>query len=192
MDWSQLERQLISGARLVTIVAVAASLGGAFLMLYLGLSETYRAFATQFFGETTELPAAAAAVIHLIGALDYFLIAIVLMYFGYGIYLLFVRPDQTPRELGLPRWLHVERIGQLKQTVAEVIIVVLFVLFLRVSLETFATSKPEMSWISLLTFLLLPTAIFLLAAALKLVALHPKMERPPVQDGTTRHSDKSK
>lgn len=182
MDWKRLERQAISGARLGTLVAVAASLAGTFLMLYLGLLETYRAFATQFFGEATELPAAAAAVIHLIGALDYFLIAIVLMYFGYGIYVLFVRPDQTPRELGLPRWLHVERIGQLKQTVAEVIIVVLFVLFLRVSLETFATSGPEMSIISLLTFLLLPMAIFLLAGALRLVELHPKPERPPPPD----------
>lgn len=158
-------------------------------MLYLGLSETYRAFATQFFGEITELPAAAAAVIHLIGALDYFLIAIVLMYFGYGIYLLFVRPDQTPRELGLPRWLHVERIGQLKQTVAEVIIVVLFVLFLRVSLETFATSNPEMSTMSMLTFLLLPAAIVLLAGALKLVELHPKPERPPPEDSPDERPD---
>ena len=118
-------------------------------------------------GSPGDLPGEEATIVMLIGALDRFLIAIVLLFFGYGIYTLFVRPDSTPSDLGLPRWLHVERIGQLKQTLAEVIIVVLFVLFLRVALETFVASDPDLSWLDAGKFLLL-------AWALKLAELHPK------------------
>jgi uncharacterized membrane protein YqhA len=183
MDWNRLERQMISGTRLVTLIAVLCSLAGALLMLFMGLWTTIDAFRIHVTGRSIDLPHAEATMVLLISALDRFLIAIVLLFFGYGIYTLFVRTDTTPAELGLPRWLHVERIGQLKQTLAEVILVVLFVLFLRVALETFVASDPEMSWLGAVTFLLLPTAILLLAGALKLAVLHPKWPQklPPAQ-----------
>ena len=174
MDWNRFERQVLSGTRLLTLVAVVSSFAGALLMTYLGLINTLDAFHIQLGGVKTELPNEEATIVVLIGALDRFLIAIVLLFFGYGIYTLFVRPDSTPSDLGLPRWLHVERIGQLKQTLAEVIIVVLFVLFLRVALETFVASDPDLSWLDAGKFLLLPLAILLLAWALKLAELHPK------------------
>ena len=174
MDWNRLERQVLSGTRLLTLVAVVSSFAGALLMTYLGLINTLDAFHIQLGAVETDLPGEEATIVMLIGALDRFLIAIVLLFFGYGIYTLFVRPDSTPSDLGLPRWLHVERIGQLKQTLAEVIIVVLFVLFLRVALETFVASDPDLSWLDVGKFLLLPLAILLLAWALKLAELHPK------------------
>ena len=71
-------------------------------------------------------------------------------------------------------WLNVEGIGQLKQTLAEVIVVVLFVLFLRVALETFIARGPNLTWLAIVELLTLPVAIFLLSAALKLAELHPK------------------
>lgn len=174
MDWNRLERQVLSGTRLLTLVAVVCSFAGALLMTILGLVNTVEAFHIQLGGVVTDLPGEEATIVLLIGALDRFLIGIVLLFFGYGIYTLFIRPDSTPSELGLPRWLHVERIGQLKQTLAEVIIVVLFVLFLRVALETFVASDPDLSWLDAAKFLLLPLAILLLAWALKLAELHPK------------------
>ena len=102
--------------------------------------------------------------------------AIGLLSFCYGLYILFVHPGRDAEELGVPQWLHVEGIGQLKQTLAEVILVVLFVLFLRVAMESFVAGNADMSWHFLLKFLALPVAIFLLAAALKLAELHPKDE----------------
>jgi uncharacterized membrane protein YqhA len=186
MDWNRFERQVLSGTRMLTLVAVVCSFAGALLMSLLGLVNTIHAFAIQLGSYQTELPGEEATIVLLIGGLDRFLIAIVLLFFGYGIYTLFVRPDTTPSELGLPRWLHVERIGQLKQTLAEVIIVVLFVLFLRVALETFVASDPEMDWLDVASFLLLPAAIVLLAWALKLAELHPKHsqnDRPPRREG---------
>jgi len=116
-------------------------------------------------------------VISLMVALDNFLIGVVLLFFAYGVYGLFVRPDFNSRDLGLPEWMHVEQIGQLKQTIAEVIIVVLFVLFLRIALQTFQSGAEAPSLIRIGWFLMLPLSILMLAGGLRLVELHPKPRR---------------
>ncbi|MBK5911985.1 hypothetical protein CCR85_10840 [Rhodothalassium salexigens] len=186
MDSTGFERRVAIAARLMTFLAVLASTIGAGLMIVIGLQETVWAIQLQVAGEGDVLPAGDATAIHLVTALDRFLMAVVLLYFAYGIYLLFVRPERSSVEMGIPRWLHVEGIDQLKQTLAEVIIVILFVLFLRVALETFIAQGPDMSWSEMLKLLTLPVSIFLLAAALKLAELHPKPRtaaRPPGLDG---------
>ena len=183
MSIEQAERWVFRVTRLSTMIAVLASWVGASLMFVLGVVHTYESFAAFFqIGEIartpdSDLPPGDASVVHLIGALDRFLIAVVLLYFGYGLYGLFVRPDRSPRELGLPDWLHVDSIGELKQTLAEVIIVILFVLFLREALETFHADGLSLSLNVIVEFLLLPVSILLLAAALRLAELHPKKSR---------------
>lgn len=185
------ESRVLSGSRYFTLIAVAASLAGALLMFFMGAMNTFEAFSQQFLaqqvmpgGMADDLPDEEATVISLMVALDRFMIGVVLLYFAYGVYSLFVRPRQSSSELGLPEWLHVTQIGQLKQTLAEVIIVVLFVLFLRVALQTF--QEEAISWQGVGRFLLLPVSIALLAAALRLVELHPKPRHdsaPPSADG---------
>lgn len=163
--------------RLSTATAIIASWLGAFLMFLLGIEHTIEAFSAFILrdpGSKVDLPVGDATVVHLIGALDRFLIGVVLLYFGYGLYGLFVRPDQSPKELGLPEWLHVDSIGELKQTLAEVIIVILFVLYLRVALETFHADGLELSIEMAAKLLVLPIAIALLAGSLKLAELNPK------------------
>lgn len=178
MDTMPFERRIAVGARWLTILAVLATSVGALLMILIGLQETALAFRVQFLPEPGPLPASHASAVHLIGALSRFVMAIVLLYFAFGIYLLFVRPDQSVEHLGVPRWLHVEGIGQLKQTLAEAILVVLFVLFLRIAVETFLAQGLDFAWKQMVTLLILPLAIFLLAAALKLAELHPKSKGP--------------
>ena len=185
MDTQPFERRVAIGARWLTFLAVFASTVGAVLMVVIGLEETAQAFRLQFQPGQAGMPAGDAASIHLISALDRFLMAIVLLYFGYGIYLLFVRPTAVPEQLGIPRWLQVSGIDQLKQTLAEVIIVILFVLFLRVALETYIAQGPDMSWEEVLKLLILPVSIFLLSAALKLAELHPK-GRPTAPPSSNR------
>lgn len=172
-----IEKSFFRITRMSILVAVMASLSGALLMFYLGAANTIEAFRQQFFpaSESVEgLPKDEATVISLMVSLDNFLIGVVLLYFGYGLYSLFVRPDSTPQNLGLPDWLHVEQVGQLKQTLAEVIIVVLFVLFLRVALQSFQSAAGAMTFEDAARFLMLPLSILLLAGALRLVRLHPK------------------
>ncbi len=172
-----IEKWAFRMTRLSTSAAIIASWLGAFLMFLLGIEHTVDAFSAFLLrdpGPYADLPVGDATVVHLIGALDRFLIGVVLLYFGYGLYGLFVRPDRSPRDLGLPEWLHVDSIGELKQTLAEVIIVILFVLYLRVALETFHADGLDLSIEMALKLLILPVAIALLAGSLRLAELHPK------------------
>lgn len=198
--WRRAERAIVISSRFLTAAAVVGALCGAVLMFLLGLYEIYRAFEHVVMGpgEAVDgVAVGAAAVISVIEALDRFLIAIVLLYFAYGVYSLFIHPEQAPEEaqeeLALPQWLRVKQIGQLKQVVAEVIVVILFVLFLRVALQVFQGPGVSLTWTQIGTLLLLPVAAALLALALRLVALHPKPRSDRLwRDGEGSRADASK
>lgn len=177
----EVERGLILLSRLLAGAAALGSLAGAVLMLCLGLADIVSAYTVWLPGQRPESPKVSpsiASMIMVIEALDRFLIAIVMLYFGYGIYSLFIRPESGERDPALPSLLRVREIGQLKQVVAEVIIVILFVLFLRNALEAFQTAQVTMGWQQLATFIVLPVSAALLGLALWLVELHPKPTRP--------------
>ncbi len=177
MRANTIERAIFGVTRLITLVVVLSSLVGTVLMFYLGAENTFQAVAVQFNAAAQDVegvPTQDATVISLMVALDRFLIGLVLLFFGYGVYGLFVRPQYSSDDLGLPGWLHVEHIGQLKQTLAEVIIVALFVLFIRLALQTYQDDASETSVLRIAEFLMLPLAILMLSGALRLAALHPK------------------
>lgn len=164
-------------------------------MFFQGGYNIWQAYASAWIvnHEVEHGPKGTAAMINVIESLDRFLIAIVLLYFAYGVYSLFIHPEEHETELALPAWLRVVQIGQLKQVVAEVIIVVLLVLFLRVALEAFQGPRTQMSWQQMATLVLLPVCTALLALALRLVQLHPKpprrekdVETQPLRRGRTR------
>jgi uncharacterized membrane protein YqhA len=182
----RIERYIVVGSRFLTLPAVVGSLLGSILMFYQGLYNIYEAYALVWTGAQADVPVpqGTASVISVIESLDRFLIAIVLLYFAYGVYSLFIHPEEEETELALPAWLRVGQIGQLKQVVAEVIIVVLLVLFLRVALEAFQGPRVEMSWQQIAAFVLLPTCTALLALSLRLVQLHPKPPRRHPEAGT--------
>ena len=171
-----MERYIVVGSRFLTIPAVIGSLCGSVLMFAQGVRNIFDAYVNSWRASyAADSPSkGTASMISVIESLDRFLIAIVLLYFAYGVYSLFIHPEEHETELALPAWLRVGQIGQLKQVVAEVIIVVLLVLFLRIALEAFQVPRVEMSWQQIATFLLLPVCTALLALALRLVQLHPK------------------
>lgn len=173
----RVERRIVVGSRFFTLIAVFGTLAGAVLMFFLGLFNLYEAFRHGLTASGEMSPFGTAAIISVIESLDRFLIAIVLLYFAFGVYSLFIHPEQAEEELALPQWLQVKQIGQLKQVVAEVIIVILFVLFLRVALQTFQDPNVQLTWVHLGTLAVLPACTLLLALALHLVQLHPKPPR---------------
>ena len=169
------ERKVVVSTRYLTVIAVFGSLAGSVLMFLLGLFNIGKAFAEGISIPTEDDESfGAASVISVIEGLDRFLIAIVLLYFGYGVYTLFLHPEESEEGLALPRWLQVRQIGQLKQVVAEVIIVVLLVLFLRLALQAFENPGIELTLQRAATLLVLPISILLLSIALRFVELHPK------------------
>ncbi len=179
MNLREIERHIIVGSRFFTILAVIGSLASSVLMFFLGIFNIYEAFryglADGSVGDGA--PYGTAAIISVIESLDRFLIGIVLLYFAYGVYSLFIHPEESEEKLELPAWLRVRQIGQLKQVVAELIVVILLVLFLRVALQSFGEPNLELNWTQIATILLLPVSTALLALALRLVELHPKPTR---------------
>lgn len=72
---------------------------------------------------------AAASVTH-IQAVDALFFALVFLIFSYGVITLFInREDEAMMKL--PKWLHIETIGQLKTTLVQVMIVILEVNLLK-------------------------------------------------------------
>jgi uncharacterized membrane protein YqhA len=86
------------------------------------------------------------------------LVGLVLLYFGYGIYALVFLEEGEAQKRGVPSWLIPKSIGQMKETLAHVIIVILFVLFARVAFENLNNLKWEI--------LILPASTALLGLAL--------------------------
>lgn len=181
MGFRKFERSIVVGSRFMSVIAVLGSLAGSALMFFLGAFNIYEAFADGLLVQQghEDDQFGTAAVISTIEALDRFLIATVLLYFAYGVYALLLHPGESGATLALPDWLRVKQIGQLKQVVAEVIIVILFVLFLRVALQIYTSPELDLDWQQIGALLLLPLSIFLLALSLRLVELHPK---PPRRD----------
>ena len=187
MNLRRIERLIVVGSRFLTLIAVAGSFASSLLMFLLGAYNIFEAF-TEGLRSGLDGPGqfGTIAVISVIEGLDRFLIGIVLLYFGYGVYTLFIHPREPDEKLGLPDWLHIEQIGQLKQVVAEVILVILLVLFLRVALEAYHIPQTEHGWEKLASLALLPVAIVLIALALRLVELHPKGGRRREEGETDR------
>ena len=96
-------------------------------------------------------------------AVDAFLFGIVLVIFAYGIAIGFV--FTLPEDYGkrLPDWMKVGGVGQLKATLAEVVIVVLIVIFARVVVE----AQGKFEW----SMLVLPASILMIAVALRMIEL---------------------
>jgi uncharacterized membrane protein YqhA len=99
-------------------------------------------------------------------AVDSFLFGIVLVIFAYGIAIGFV--FTLPEGYGgrLPPWMKVGGVGQLKATLAEVVIVVLIVIFARVVVE----AQGKFEW----SMLVLPASILMISVALRMIELGGK------------------
>ncbi|MCU0790032.1 MAG: YqhA family protein [Nitratireductor sp.] len=178
MNFRQIERNIIVASRFFTVLAALGSLAGSLLMFGLGVLSIVRAYGPGSTFETTTVhDFSMGAVINVIEALDRFLIGIVLLYFAYGVYSLFIHPGEPKERIAIPDWLRVREIGQLKQVVAELILVIIFVLFLRAVLEAFSRPRIVEDWLALASLALLPASGMLLALALRLVELHPKPGR---------------
>ncbi len=179
MNLRQFERRIVVGSRFLTLTAVLGTFAGSILMFFLGLYNIYEAFASGLQAQGDEPGQyGTSAVISVIEGLDRFLIGIVLLYFAYGVYALFIHPGEKRQDLALPDWLRVTQIGQLKQVVAEVIVVILLVLFLRVALQAFHAPRADLSLQQVMSMAILPVSIVLIALALRLVELHPKPSSP--------------
>ena len=169
--------RVLFGFRLIMLAGSVGALFGSVMMFWQGGLYLVDAFHTLTANsEHTERQ----VTVPILEAVDAFLFGVVLVIFAYGIAVGFViRLPERMRQL-LPAWMKIEGVGQLKAILAEVVIVVLVVIFARVVVEAGST----FTW----TMLVLPISILLLAGAIRVLELgdeaHARDEasRPSVSD----------
>ena len=159
--------------RHVSWIAIICSLIGSFLMFILGAVKTYYAFSAIFFNNPPNivfphLKTPDAAATYLVKSLDAFLIAFVLFIFAHGVYALFISKEKSETHSGVLGWIHIPSISYLKNILAEVIIIILFVKFL----ESALVNLDKLSW----EIVILPASILLLSVSLKLLDLQHQIK----------------
>lgn len=159
--------------RYLSLVAVICSFAASILMFVMGAVKTFKAGTYYLLGFPTPAPDLQAigkadlTTKLLVQSVDAFLFGLVLMIFSFGIYNLFVeRISRTQQKSSF--WLSIRSVGHLKSTLAELIIIILFVKFL----ELVLIDVRSLTWESLI----LPVAIGLLAAAMKLLDLRSDVD----------------
>ena len=88
-------------------------------------------------------------VTELIGAVDLYLIAIVLFIFGFGLYELFISQIDVAKKSAASKILEIHSLDELKDKLAKVIIMVLIVGFFKRAMNTTYDGALEMMYLSL-------------------------------------------
>lgn len=153
---------LLWESRFFIILAVVASIASAMLLIVLGtydilllLKEVFHAFSDPELYEDFHK----TAVTHIIGAIDFYLIATVLIIFGVGLYELFIsKIDYAEKDTRSSKILVIHTLDQLKEKLAKVIIMVLIVTFFKHALN--------IKYENVLNVLYLGAGILLVALAL--------------------------
>ena len=145
--------------RYLAIVAVIAPFFGAALMLLYGVQNTVDAYLTYFGRMEPEgaVEAGEAAMILLVGSIDHFIFAAILMIFAIGIYALIFRTGAHGKT---PAWNHLKNLGGMDEMLLKVIIMLLSVSFLEFMLNS---GMGNLTW----TSLVVPLTIIALAAGLR-------------------------
>ncbi|MGB8706049.1 MAG: YqhA family protein [Gillisia sp.] len=153
--------------RYMSLIAVFGSLIGSILLFFIGGWKTYKAIEITFFNYIPEgsehLHSTDNATIYIMKSLDTFLISMALFIYAYGVFTLFIHRKNNTGDNDVLKWISVPNIGYLKYILSEVIIIILFVLFLEVVIENIHHLKWE--------FLIIPVSVLLLALALKFLRL---------------------
>ncbi|AUC84122.1 hypothetical protein CW731_01895 [Polaribacter sp. ALD11] len=154
--------------RYISWIAIVFSLLGSFLLFVVGALKTLNAFRVFFLSYIPEgkehLHIVDIGITYLIKSLDTFLIALVLFIFAHGIYTLFISNTSSVKNNGVLNWIQTPNIGHLKNILAEVIVIILFVKFL----EIVFVNIDNLQW----NLLILPISIVLMAVGLKVLKLN--------------------
>jgi uncharacterized membrane protein YqhA len=147
---------LFLSLRYVIIVAPLGLVSGAALIFWEGALTLRNAFAA------VRMDPSSSVIVAVLRSTDKFIFGIILIIFAYAITFGFVFDVSDDERRKVPRWMLLSTINELKILFFQVIILYLVVHFATLIAET----EGELEW----NTLVLPGAILLLAAAMKLVA----------------------
>ena len=139
-------------SRLIILLAVVFSILSSFALFVIGSADLYHVLISTyqyFFQGVHPEDFHADVVAEIIGAIDLYLIAVVLLIFGFGIYELFVSDIDVAKGSGGDKILYVSSLDELKDKIAKVIVMVLIVSFFQRILHTEYKGALEMLYFSI-------------------------------------------
>lgn len=166
--------------RFVTLIAALGAGFGAVLMFWLGGAKLVSAVELILLPEEGWEKSVVASVME---ATDAFLFGLVLIVFAYGITFGFAIDLSRDVRAKLPPWMRLEGIGEIKNTLIQIILVYLIVDFA----TDIAEVEARVSW----DMLLKPVAIVLLAAAFRLLGTLRHEEHASVESGLATSSSRN-
>ncbi len=140
------------GSRFAVILAVIASLCASLVLFLIGSVDIFSVFKATFdyyiMGDHShDLHSTAVGII--IGAIDLYLIAIVLFIFSFGVYELFISKIDIAAHHGASKILEIHSLDQLKDKISKVIIMVLVVRYFQMVLDMSFSGPLEMLYLAL-------------------------------------------
>lgn len=157
--------------RYISIIAVITSFAGSLFMFGLSAKKAVVAVLDYIEGNRPEFVPEHITDENLVMGrfiivLDTFLLAIILLYFGYAMYSILIKKDKEITDSDIPSWLLPSGLGDLKETLAQALIILLFIL----TVQTIWLNLDHLT----LELLVLPASIVLLAGALRIVGFKEK------------------
>ncbi len=159
----QILERLLWESRLILILAVISSLLAATFLVLLGTYDIFILIKKAIFSEINNIEYfQKESITKIIGAIDNYLIATVLLIFGLGLYELFIsKIQQIEEDTKSSKILMIHSLDQLKDKIAKVIIMVLIVTFFKYSIS-------QENW-NMFNLLLLAVGILLIALSFYLI-----------------------
>ena len=139
-------------SRFITLSAVIFSIFAAFALFFVASADLYHVLVTTcqyFFAGIHPENFHEDIVAEIIGAIDLYLIAVVLLIFGFGIYELFISDIDVAKDSGGNKILYVSSLDELKDKIGKVIVMVLVVSFFQRVLHAEYKGALEMLYLSL-------------------------------------------
>ena len=143
---------LLWSTRFVVILAVVFSMIGGIALFVVASVDVWHVATVVFnnyFGHGEHLKNFHEIIVaELIGAVDLYLIAIVLFIFGFGLYELFISQIDVAKKSAASKILEIHSLDELKDKLAKVIIMVLIVGFFKRAMNTTYEGPLEMLYLS--------------------------------------------
>ncbi|MBF0275783.1 MAG: YqhA family protein [Nitrospinae bacterium] len=158
----KLIEKIIWQSRLMIFLAVVSGIISALILVLMGTYDVFIVVKESFHligDEDFYKEFHRDAITHIIGAIDSFLIATVLLIFGIGLYELFINKiDLAEQETKSSKILVIHNLDQLKEKIAKVILMVLIVTFFKYAVN--------FKYVEILDLLYLSIGIFLIALSI--------------------------
>ncbi|EJR1381190.1 YqhA family protein [Campylobacter coli] len=142
---------LLVKSRIVTILPVIFGLVGAFVLFFIASYDVLKVilYTYQYFFSTgIKIDLHEDVVALIIGAVDLYLIALVLFIFSFGVYELFISEIEEFKQTKQSKVLEVHSLDQLKDKLAKVIIMVLVVNFFQRVLQMKFATPTDMAFLA--------------------------------------------